>query len=366
MDQFRPRNDQDPVREIQRGVEDLRAMMDRFFHGRGMWLLIVVPLLLYALSGFYIVGPGERGVVLLFGRVSSITDPGLRYRLPRPFMTHAIVDIAKVRQVEIGYRTDGSQPGAGYRPEGGRVRSIPAESLMLTGDENIVDVQMFVQYTVQDPVKFLFGAENPDVVLRTSAEVALRGAVGANTIDYTMTDGREEIQKRVEIYLQKLLDTYDTGLRVSQTQLLTVDPPSQVKEAFHDVVRALENREQLIQQAEGFKEDVIPRARGQAQQDIREAEQYKAQRVIRARGDAEMFTKVLSAYVKAPVVTRERLYLESIERFLPAAKKIMLEGGDSKVLPLLPLPIPGASPKIGSGTGVEPVGSEPLLLKKGN
>jgi membrane protease subunit HflK len=189
---------------------------------------------------------------------------------------------------------------------------------------------------VQDPVKFLFGAESPENVLKASAEVALRGVVGESSIDYTMTSGRMDIQKRVEVYLQKLLDGYNTGLLVTQARLQVVDPPAQVQESFHDVVRAWEDRERLIKEAEGFREDVIPKARGQAQQEIREAEAYKAQRVIRAKGDAQRFSTMLVEYSKSPRVTRERLFLETVEQFMPNVKKTIMDGS-SGALPILPL-----------------------------
>ncbi|MHB8205008.1 MAG: FtsH protease activity modulator HflK, partial [Desulfomonilaceae bacterium] len=159
--------------------------------------------------------------------------------------------------------------------------------------------------------------------------------VGENTIDYTMTKGRMEIQKKVEVYLQKLLDNYDTGLQVTQARILAVDPPSQVQEAFHDVVRAWEDRERLIKEADGYSEDIIPKARGNAQQEIRQAEAYKVERVIRAQGDAQRFSLVLGEYMKAPAVTRERLYLESAEKFLSSARKFITQGPDSKLIPLL-------------------------------
>jgi len=351
MDQFRPREDQSPVREIQKGVEDVRAMLDNFFRGRGLWIILLAIVVLYLASGLYVVSAGEKGVVLMFGKLHSLTDPGLRYRLPKPFMTNFVVDIASVRRVEVGFRSDK-----------GRTRPVPAEALMLTGDENIVDVQLFVQYMVQDPVKFLFGAEQPESALRASAEVALRGVVGENEIDHTMTRGRMEIQKKVEIYLQKLLDLYNTGLLVTQARLLVVDPPGQVQEAFHDVVRAWEDRERLIKEAEGFREDVIPKARGQAQQEIREAEAYQKQRVIRARGDAERFITVLTEYAKAPHVTRERLYLENAELFLASPKKFVSDGGQGGVLPVLPLK--GLQDSV-TGTQPAPAPSELPLLKKG-
>ncbi|MBI5571672.1 MAG: FtsH protease activity modulator HflK [Desulfomonile tiedjei] len=326
MDQFRPRDDQDPVREIERSLQDLKALLGGFLKGSGTWLVIGVVVLLYLASGFYIVGPGEKGVELLFGGVRAVTDPGLRYRAPWPIMSQIVVDVAQVRRKEIGYRSADD-----------RTRTIGAESLMLTGDENIVDVQLFVQYMVKDPKQFLFGARDPEAALVASAEVALRGVVGENTIDYTMTSGRMEVQNKVEAYLQKLMDTYQTGLQVTQARLLGVDPPSQVKESFHDVVKAWEDRERLIKEADGFREDIVPKARGQAQKEILEAEAYKAQRVIKARGDAQRFTTVLQEYAKAPKVTQQRLYLEGIEQFLGPTRKFITEKGDSRVLPLLPL-----------------------------
>jgi membrane protease subunit HflK len=211
---------------------------------------------------------------------------------------------------------------------------------MLTGDENIVDVQLFVQYLVQDPVKYLFRARHPEEILGASAEVALRGVVGQNTIDHTMTEGRVAVQGEVKSYLQNLLDAYQTGLLVTEARLLVVDPPREVRDAFHDVVRAWEDRERLIKEAEGYREDVVPKARGEAAEMLQQAEAYKEQRVIRAQGDAARFLKLLKEYQKAKGITRDRLYLESIERILPTTQKFILETGGEKgggVLPLLPL-----------------------------
>jgi len=324
MERFQHGQEQSPIRELQRNFDDFRNKLNSFMKGWGFWAVGIIVLSLYIVSGFYVVGPGEKGVVLLFGKEYSIAESGLRYRLPKPFMNQIVVDVSKVRRAEIGFRSDGT-----------RTRSVPAESLMLTGDENIVDVQLFVQYMVQDPVKFLFGAEAPENTLKASAEVALRGVVGENTIDYTMTKGRMEIQKKVEVYLQKLLDNYNTGLLVTQARLLVVDPPSQVQEAFHDVVRAWEDRERLIKEADGYSEDIIPKARGHAQQKIRQAEAYKIERVIRAQGDVQRFSLVLGEYSKAPSVTRERLFLESAEKFLAPARKFINQGPGSKMIPLL-------------------------------
>jgi membrane protease subunit HflK len=229
---------------------------------------------------------------------------------------------------------------------------VPQEALMLTGDENIVELQLFVQYRIQDPLKFLFGASDPEGILHTSAEVALRSAVGRNTIDYTMTDGRVEVQEQAKSALQELLDAYQTGLLISEARLLVVDPPNEVRDAFHDVVRALEDRDRLVKEAEGYGDDVVPKARGEAAQMVQQAEGYKAQRVIRAQGDAARFLTILTEYDKAKSITRDRLYLESVERIMPTMEKFILDSGErGGVLPLLPLkelvslPIPAASEK---------------------
>ena len=318
-------------------MESLRGRWQKFKPGIQLWVLLLLIPILWLVSGFYVVDPGERGVVMLFGKAVDQTEPGLRYRFPWPIQSHELVDIAQVRRTEVGFRT--SNAGTTARGMRGSSRSVPQEALMLTGDENIVDVQLFVQYRVQDPVKFLFAAYAPEDILHTSAQVALRSVVGQNSIDYTMTDGRVEVQEQVKTYLQQLLDSYQTGLLVSEARLLVVDPPAEVRDAFHDVVRALEDRERLVKEAEGYREDIVPKARGEAAQMVQQAEAYKAQRVIRAQGDAERFLSVLEEYNKAKTVTRDRLYLESMERVMPAMEKFILDqnGKGSGVLPLLPL-----------------------------
>jgi membrane protease subunit HflK len=324
-------------------IERLRQGRQRFSAGSWRWVPLVVLLLLWLGSGFYVVGPGERGVVLLFRKATEQTEPGLRYRLPWPIQSHAVVDIAQVRRAEVGFRTVADTPME--RGARGGTRTVPQEALMLTGDENIVELQLFVQYRVQDPVKFLFGANDPEGILHTSAEVALRSAVGRNTIDYTMTEGRVEVQEQAKSALQELLDAYQTGLLVTEARLLVVDPPSEVRDAFHDVVRALEDRDRLMKEADGYREDVVPKARGEAAQMVQQAEAYKAQRVIRAQGDAERFLKILAEYDKAKAVTRDRLYLESVERIMPTMEKFILDSGaKAGVLPLLPLKGLAASP----------------------
>ena len=293
---------------------------------RLIWILVIAVMILWLLSGIYMVGPGERGIVLTFGKLTSQSESGLHYRLPAPIQSNYVVDVARVRTAEIGYRSEGNDQ-----------RVMLEEAQMLTGDENMVVVQLFIQYLVSDPVQFLFHVRDAETVLKSSAEIALRSTVGQNTIDFTMTEGRVQAQDQVKTILQKLLDQYQTGLLVTEARLLAVDPPAEVRDAFHDVVRAFEDRERLVKESEGYAEQVVPAARGEAAQMVLEAEAYREQRLIRAEGDAARFLALLAEYLKAPEVMRERLYLESIERVLKDATLFVLESGQSGVLPFLPL-----------------------------
>lgn len=293
---------------------------------RLLWILVIGVVVLWLLSGIYMVGPGERGIVLTFGKYTSQSEPGLHYRFPAPIQSNYVVDVARVRTAEIGYRSEGNDQ-----------RVMLEEAQMLTGDENMVVVQLFIQYLVSDPVLFLFHVRDAETVLKSSAEIALRSTVGQNTIDFTMTEGRVEAQAQVKTLLQNLLDQYQTGLLVTEARLLAVDPPAEVRDAFHDVVRAFEDRERLVKESEGYAEQVVPEARGEAAQMVLEAEAYREQRLIRAEGDAARFLALLAEYLKAPEVMRERLYLESIERVLSDATLFVLEAGQSGVLPFLPL-----------------------------
>ncbi|MBM3179990.1 MAG: FtsH protease activity modulator HflK [Chloroflexi bacterium] len=305
---------------------------------RRIWLLVIGVAGLWLLSGVYMVGPGEQGLVLTFGRLTGEPrQSGLHYRLPSPIQSKFVVDTARVRTAEIGYLT-----------EAGGQNVVLEEAQMLTGDENMVVVQLFIQYLVQDPVAYTFHVKNADAVLKASAEIALRSAVGQNTIDFTMTEGRVQAQEQVKMLLQALLDKYRTGLLVTETRLLAVDPPSEVRDAFHDVVRAFEDRERLVKESEGYAEQVVPAARGEAAQMVLEAEAYREQRLIRAEGDAARFLALLAEYLKSPDVMRERLYLESIERILAGADIFVLDTGSGGVLPFLPLTdlTPPAAPVI--------------------
>jgi modulator of FtsH protease HflK len=285
-------------------------------------ILLGILVLLVLAGGIYVVGPGEQGVVRTFGRESGRTASGLHYRIP--LIQHVdIVNLEEIRRIEVGFRAD---------------KPVPTEALMLTGDENIVEAQMIIQYRVTNPSKYLFELKDPEEALRATAEVALRSMVGRTKIDDVITTGREQVQTETRNWLQHLMDQYNSGLSVTEVKLQTVDAPDEVKEAFHDVVRAREEKEKLINQAMGYQADLIPRARGQARQVEREAEAYREERVLKARGDGAKFDAQLAEYSKAPAVTRQRVHLETLERILHKVQKKTLVDQDVKgVLPILPL-----------------------------
>jgi len=297
----------------------------------GPILLGVLVLLLLA-GGIYVVGPGEQGVVRTFGKESGRTASGLHYRLPLVQRVD-IVNIEENRRIEVGFRAD---------------KPVPTEALMLTGDENIVEAQMIIQYRVTDPSKYLFELRDPEDALRATAEVALRSMVGRTKIDDVITTGREQVQTETRDWLQKLMDQYKSGLSITEVKLQTVDAPDEVKEAFHDVVRAREEKEKLINQAMGYQADLIPRARGEARQIEREAEAYREERVLKARGDGAKYQSQVSEYEKAPAVTRQRLHLEALERILSRVqKKTIVDEGVKGVLPVLP--VGGQNPNLPVG-----------------
>lgn len=332
FDDFRSRMGRWPRGGAGGNWEEIRQRFPGFPRFKKTYLITGVAILLaiWLASGFYIVSPGEQGVVRQFGKVVKMTSSGLNYRLPWPIQKVNVVNVERIQRLEVGFRSDPRQLG--------RVRQVPQESLMLTGDENIVDAQLIVQYRIKDPIQYLFRIRDAEGTLRAATEVALRSKVGNTTIDDVLTVGRFKAQEGTREFLQQLMDTYESGLLITEVKLQTVDAPEQVKDAFHEVVRAREDREKLINQARGYREDVIPKARGQAQEILRAAEAYKEERILRARGDGARFRAILTEYQKAPRVTRERLYLETLEKVLPNVEKIVLDTpAGSNVVPLLPL-----------------------------
>ena len=301
----------------------------------------IAILVIWLASGIYTIQPGEEGVVTRFGKVVQTTTAGLNYHLPWPVEEVHKVDIARIRRLELGFRSNPSRPGL--------IRRVPVESLMLTGDENIVDAQLTVQYRVKEPQKFLFKLRDPATTLHAATEVALRNKVGNTTIEEVLTVGRDRVQNETQEFLQQLMDTYESGIQVTEVKLQTVEAPNQVKDAFDEVVGAREDREKLINQARGYREDLIPKARGEAQEVVQAAEAYKEERMLKAKGDAARFDSVLREYTKAPLVTRERMHLETVERVLPEVNKVIINSEQGKnIVPLLPLQnMPGISKALG-------------------
>jgi modulator of FtsH protease HflK len=291
---------------------------------RALPVLAIIALGIWAASGVYVVNPGEQGVVRHFGREIAKSAPGLNYHVPSPIQSVDVVNVQAIRRIEVGFRSDRGR--------------VPAESLMLTGDENIVDTQLIVQYRVRDPSLFLFRMRDPEGSLHQAAQVAIRSVVGNTSIEDVLTTGRAQAQEHATGYIQTLMDQYESGLLITEVKLQVVDPPDQVKDAFNEVVRAREDRERQQNEAQAYMEDIVPKARGEAEQVIRAADAFRQERVFQAQGDVARFRAVLDEYRKGRDVTRERLYLETIERVLGKVGKVVVDKGvGDRTLPLLPL-----------------------------
>ena len=281
--------------------------------------LLGAALALWLFTGTYMVGPDEIGVVRTFGKYTRVAQSGLNYHFPYPIEQVNTPAVTEVKRIEIGFRT----------LRNGQYRSVEKESLMLTGDENIVDAEMIVQYKIKDPVKYLFRIVEPELTVREAAEASLRTVVGRNKIDETLTTGKFKIQEETKIQLQLILDKYDSGIHVVAVQLQDVSPPKEVIGAFKDVASAKEDKNRMINQAEGYRNNVIPIARGEAEAMIRDAEGFKQARIKRSEGDAVKFTTILKEYRKAKSITQKRLYLETMERVLPNIEKIIIPDKNS-------------------------------------
>jgi modulator of FtsH protease HflK len=358
----RPRGPQPPDFE-----ELLRRSQDRFrrvlppggFSGR-RWIIIAVigVVIVWLASGFYIVDPDEVGVVLRFGAYNRTTEPGPNYHLPAPIERALTPSVTRVNRTEIGYR---NAEGPGSR--GAATRQVPEEALMLTGDENIVDINFTVFWVIKDAKAYLFNIRAPEATVKSAAESAMREVIGETQIAQALAEGRGKIETDTHSLLQGILDAYGAGIDVTQLQLLKVDPPGPVIDAFRDVQRALADRERLRNEAEAYRNDIVPKARGAAAAIKQEAEAYRQEIIARAKGDADRFTSVYRAFKTAQDVTLQRLYLETMEEVLKNSNKVIIDKsaqGGSGVLPYLPLPALGGSngtagaPAPGSASGASP------------
>ena len=281
--------------------------------------LLGAALALWLFTGVYMVGPDEVGVVRTFGEYTRVTQSGLNYHFPYPIEQVNTPAITEVKRIEIGFRTLNN----------GQYRTVEKESLMLTGDANIVDAEMIVQYKIKDPVAYLFNIVEPELTVRQAAEASLRTVVGRNNIDETLTTGKFKIQEETKNQIQSILDKYESGIHVVAVQLQDVSPPKEVIGAFKDVASAKEDKNRMVNQAQGYRNDVIPKARGEAEAMIRDAEGFKEARIKRSEGDAAKFTTILKEYRKAKSITQKRLYLETMERVLPGIEKIIIPDKDS-------------------------------------
>ena len=278
-----------------------------------------IALLLWLLSGVYVVGPDEVGVVQTFGKYSRAAQSGLNYHFPFPIEKVQTPKVTEVKRIEIGFRTVGKN----------QYQTVERESLMLTGDENIVDAEMIVQYRIKDPVAYLFNFIKPEITVREASEASLRTVVGRHNIDEALTSGKFMIQEETKSLVQSILDKYESGILVVAVQLQDVSPPKEVIASFKDVASAKEDKNRMINQAEGYRNDIIPKARGEAQAEIREAEGYKKARIARSEGDVAKFSAVLKEYRKAKGVTETRMYLETVEEILPNREKIIVPDSEN-------------------------------------
>lgn len=309
--------------------------------GGGALILLVI----WLLSGIYIVNPGEAGVVLRFGQYNRTVGPGPHYALPVPIETVYKPQVTRVLRSEVGYRSAGES--STYQK--GQVRPILAEASMLTGDENIVNVQFSVQYRIADPVAYLFNIHEPDALVRSAAEAAMREVIGNSLIDSAITDGKLQIQADATNLLQNILDRYHTGLRIIAVQLQDVHPPDEVRDAFKDVASAREDKIRIINEAEAYRNELLPRARGEAAAIRNKADAYKATRIQNAEGEAARFTALSGEHQRAPRVMEQRLYYEALEDILRNAReKVLLDGKTpERILPYLPLS--GPTPPTAAG-----------------
>jgi membrane protease subunit HflK len=321
---------------IRRGQDRMKSIMPGGFgSGRAILLIIAVAIVLWLLSGFYVVNPGQVGVNVVFGRFVGQTTPGLRWNWPAPIGDYATPDVSTRYSVAVGYRQD--TPGS---PK----RAISEESLMLTGNENIVDLQATVLWRIKDVEQFLFGLDQPEVSVKNAVEAAIREIIGRTSFQYAITDGKSAIESDALVLAQQMLDSYKLpgaasgAISIEQLSVEQVQPPAEVMESFLDVQKARADRDAAINGAQAYFNQVTEEAKGQAAQLVRQSEAYKAEKVSIAQGDAQRFISIYDEYRQAPDITERRLYLETMARILASMNKILIDPSSSGgAVPYLPL-----------------------------
>ena len=332
---------------------NVSGMFKRMSGMKGSGWLLLVAVGVWLLSGIYIVNPDEQGVILRFGKYNRTVEPGPHYALPYPIESRFTPKVTQVQRVEVGFRS--MMQGSTFQQ--GANRAVPEEASMLTGDENIVNVQFSVQYRIKDPVEYLFNVSNPGAVVKSAAEAAMREVIGNSLIDSALTDGKLQIQTEATQLLQEILDRYKIGVQVLAVQLQNVHPPQEVSDAFKDVARARADTSRSINEAEAYRHALLPTARGAAAAVENEAEAYKETRIRGAEGESARFLALLAEYEQARDITKKRMYLEAMEEILsrPGMEKLVLPSeAAGRTLPLLPLlgagKGDGASPAPGAGS----------------
>lgn len=341
-DPWSGRNDRKGPPDLDEAIRSLQDKLGGIFGGSGrgggggasgasfksLGFLAAGALVLWGLSGTYIVDEGTRGVETRFGRYIGTTMPGLNWHLPVPIEQVERVNVEEQRFLEVGYRSGGRQQALG---------SVPREALMLTKDENIVDIRLAVQYQVKDAKQFLYNVLNPAATLKQITESVERGVIGRHDMDFALTEGRSEIVANIMKEIQEITDLYEAGIIITSVNLQDAQPPEQVQGAFEDAIKAREDKQRLINEAQAYSREIVPKARGAASRKTQEAEAYKERIIAQSEGEVSRFTKILAEYIKAPKVTRERLYIESMEQVLGNTDTVMIDVKGSNNLLYLPL-----------------------------
>ena len=297
-------------------------------------IFFIVVITIYLGSGFYRVGTDEQGVVTRFGEYVRTSEPGLHYHLPFPIEKVLKPKVTKVNRIEVGFRTSQSQFS-----QSSQARQVPEEALMLTGDENIVDLNFTVFWIIKDAKDFLFNIRNPEMTIKSVGESVMREKIGQTPIDPILSEGKSVVEEDAKNKLQEVLDYYNSGVLVTQVQLQKADPPELVIESYRDVQRAKTDEQRLKNEAESYRNDIIPRARGEAEQMLQKAEGYKQEVVAKSKGEAERFISVYNSYKSSKDVTRQRIYLETLEQTLGNINKVIIDNdAQGGVVPYLPLP----------------------------
>ena len=328
-----PPNIDELIKDIQKKIK--RFMPGGSTGGKPIIFGLIILVIIWALSGLYRVLPDEQGVVLRFGKFVKTTQPGLNYHIPFPIEGVLTPKVTKVNRMDIGFR---SERDSGFT-SGGGVADVPEESLMLTGDENIVNIDFSVFWVIKDAGNFLFRIQDPQGTVKAAAETAMREVIARSKIQPILTEGRSKIEIDTQQIIQDILDEYNSGIQITQVQTQKADPPDQVIDAFRDVQAARADMERSKNEAEAYANDVIPRARGEAQKILQAAEAYKKEVVAKAEGEASRFISIYNEYKNAKEVTQERMYLETMEKVLADIDKVIIEkNAGSGVVPYLPLP----------------------------